>query len=159
VFTLAELGSAAAAAVDASARLKKSDAKRNLDADIGRAALRFTNEFRASQGLPPLQWHQALSDVGFSHCQDMAHGRVPFSHQGFAERVARFPFPHRFAAENLAMNRGVPHEAVARVAVDGWIDSPGHRRNLLANATLCGISVYCGPDGAYYLTQLFARAA
>jgi len=47
---------------------------------------------------------------------------------------------------------------VARVAVEGWIQSPGHRKNLLSNQTLCGIGVYVNAAGAYYLTQLFALA-
>jgi uncharacterized protein YkwD len=43
-----------------------------------------------------------------------------------------------------------------RTAVNGWIDSPGHRKNLLARHTHCGIGVYCNDAGAYYSTQLFA---
>jgi hypothetical protein len=43
-----------------------------------------------------------------------------------------------------------------RVAVDGWIDSPGHRANLLADHTFCGIGVYKNAQGAWYLTQMFA---
>ncbi len=38
----------------------------------------------------------------------------------------------------------------------GWIQSPGHRKNLLANSVWCGIGVYRNSEGAFYLTHLFA---
>jgi len=130
--------------------------KHELD-KIGKEALKFTNEFRTKHGKPPLEWHQALCDIGRVHSKDMGDGKVPFSHQGFKERVQKYPFRHSAAAENLAMNGGIPEAQVARVSVNGWIDSPGHRKNLLSEQTLCGIGVYRNAKGQYYLTQLFAR--
>mmetsp|Transcript_30658 Transcript_30658/g.51885 ORF Transcript_30658/g.51885 Transcript_30658/m.51885 type:complete len:602 (+) Transcript_30658:47-1852(+) len=130
--------------------------KHELD-KIGKEALKLTNEFRAKHGKPPLDWHQALCDIGRVHSKDMGDGKVPFSHTGFKERVQKYPFPHMAAAENLAMNGGIPESQVARVSVNGWIDSPGHRKNLLSEQTLCGIGVYRNHKGQYYLTQLFAR--
>jgi uncharacterized protein YkwD len=123
--------------------------------EIGKQALQFTNEFRAQHGLPALQWHQSLCEIGYVHSMDMGEGRAPFDHVGFDKRVRQYPFPVQSAAENLAMNYGVPQPEVARVAVDGWIDSPGHRRNLLSRQHWCGIGVYRTFEGKYYLTQLF----
>ena len=122
---------------------------------IGKEALELTNVFRKEQGLPPLKWHQALCDIGKVHSKDMGEGKVPFSHQGFDERVKQYPFRPMSAAENVAMSKGLSD--VAKVAVDGWIDSPGHRKNLLSHHDYCGIGVYRNYDGAYYLTQLFGR--
>uniref|UniRef100_A0A7S4DV39 SCP domain-containing protein n=1 Tax=Lotharella globosa TaxID=91324 RepID=A0A7S4DV39_9EUKA len=98
--------------------------KHELD-KIGKEALKYTNEFRAKHGKPPLEWHQALCDIGRVHSKDMGDGKVPFSHVGFKERVAKYPMRHSAAAENLAMNGGIPEAQVARVSVNGWIDSPG----------------------------------
>jgi uncharacterized protein YkwD len=89
---------------------------------IGRDALQYTNEFRKENGLPPCEWHQGIADIGKVHSKNMGDGTVPFGHDGFNERVAQFPVPHRSAAENVAMNNGTSE--VARVAVNGWIDSP-----------------------------------
>ncbi len=84
----------------------------------------------------------------------MGDGKVPFGHQGFNERVKQYPFSVRGAAENVAMSQGM--RDVAKVAVDGWIQSPGHRKNLLApSMEYCGIGVYKNSQGAWYLTQLF----
>ena len=123
--------------------------------EIGLEALQLTNEFRAQHQRPPLKWHQALADIGYEHSQNMGDGKVPFSHTGFDERVKCYPFSYRAAAENLAMSHGL--RGVAKVAVNGWIDSPGHRKNLLSDQTFCGIGVYRNVAGAYYLTQLFAK--
>ncbi len=120
---------------------------------LGKEALQYTNEFRAEHKLPPLQWHQALCEIGYEHSRNMGEGKAPFSHDGFDQRVQQYPFPYRSAAENLAMNSGVSH--AARAAVKGWIDSPGHRKNLLGRQTFCGIGVYCNARGAFYFTQLF----
>eukprot|EP00743_Colponemidia_sp_Colp-15_P011498 GILK01012847.1.p1 GENE.GILK01012847.1~~GILK01012847.1.p1 ORF type:complete len:559 (-),score=114.46 GILK01012847.1:108-1784(-) len=121
---------------------------------IGLKALELTNKFRASQGRPPLIWNQALCQIGIEHSRRMAEGVVPFGHDGFNQRVASFPFPVRSAAENVAMNQGLG--AVAEVAVQGWIESPGHRKNLLGDFEVCGIGVYRSWNGSFYLTQLFA---
>jgi len=120
---------------------------------IGKQALKFTNDFRQQNGLPTLSWHQTLAEIGYVHSKNMGDGKAKFSHDGFHDRVAKYPFPSRSAAENLAMNHGL--ENVARVAVDGWIESPGHRKNLLSNHNYCGIGVYRNSSGAFYLTQLF----
>merc|ERR1719483_438933 len=88
------------------------------------------------------------------HSRDMGEGRVPFSHQGFHERVKQFPHRSVSSAENVAMSHGLSD--VAKVAVDGRIDSPGHRKNLLSKHRWCGIGVYRNARGEYYLTQLFA---
>ena len=75
-------------------------------------------------------------------------------HAGFNERMKAVPFPVSSFAENVAMNSGLNN--VAGVAVNGWIESPGHRKNLLSRSSLCAIGVYRNNSGAWYLTQLFA---
>jgi uncharacterized protein YkwD len=79
----------------------------------------------------------------------MAHGRVPFGHDGFQVRSQKVPFFKRAFAENVAYNMGMGDPV--EVAVRGWINSPGHRKNMLSNCNLCGIGVYAYA-GRYYFT-------
>jgi len=79
----------------------------------------------------------------------MALGLVPFGHDGFQDRSNKVPFAKRSFAENVAWNTG--HGDAVEVAVRGWINSPGHRKNMLSAQTLCGIGVYCH-YGRYYFT-------
>lgn len=121
---------------------------------IARQALDGTNAYRARKGLAPLRWHDGIARIAAEHAVEMASGTMPFSHEGFDARVKAFPVAHQRAAENLALNQGVAD--VARVAVDGWIKSPGHEKNLSGPYTLCGIGVGRSANGTFYLTQLFA---
>ena len=68
--------------------------------------------------------------------------------------MKKVPFPVKNFSENVAYNHG--HEDPETTAVDGWIDSPGHRKNMLATNTICAIAVY-EKNGKYYFTQLFAN--
>jgi len=122
---------------------------------LGRKALDDTNVFRGQEQRPPLRWSQALSDIAADHARQMARGEMPFSHQGFDDRVRRYPFPYMTAGENLAYNSGVSD--AAGQAVQGWIKSPGHRKNLLGEFNLCGIGVARSGSGEFFFTQLFAR--
>jgi len=122
---------------------------------IGRRALDETNRFRASEGRPPLRWCPELTRIARIHADEMASGRAPFSHDGFDERMRAVPYYKMGGAENLAYNSGSAD--AARVAVDGWIKSPGHCKNLLATNNYCGIGVSRSASGCFYLTQLFTR--
>ena len=55
------------------------------------------------------------------------------------------------------MCQGYSQYSIAEMAVNGWINSPGHRKNLLSNINSCAIATYITSCGAYYLTQMFAR--
>lgn len=124
---------------------------------IAREALDGTNQYRASQGLAPLRWHGDVARIAAEHAGQMASGTAPFSHDGVNQRVNRYPMPHRGAAENLALTSG--DSRVAKVAVDGWIKSPGHEKNLRGPFNTCGIGVARSATGTFYLTQLFAHAS
>eukprot|EP00933_Yihiella_yeosuensis_P071383 TRINITY_DN7958_c3_g1_i1.p1 TRINITY_DN7958_c3_g1~~TRINITY_DN7958_c3_g1_i1.p1 ORF type:complete len:574 (+),score=90.77 TRINITY_DN7958_c3_g1_i1:98-1819(+) len=123
---------------------------------LGRQALDGTNRYRASKGLAPLRWNDGIARIAREHAEQMASGKAPFSHDGFDKRVNAFPVYHRGAGENLALNKGMAN--VSAAAVEGWIKSPGHEKNLRGNWTLCGIGAARASDGTFYLTQLFAAA-
>jgi uncharacterized protein YkwD len=121
---------------------------------ISRQALDGTNRYRASKSLPPCRWHDGIAQIAAEHAASMASGAAPFSHDGFNARVSRFPVAQRGAGENLALNSGVSN--VAETAVNGWIKSPGHEKNLRGNWNVCGIGTARAANGTFYITQLFA---
>ena len=85
----------------------------------------------------------------------MGEGEVPFGHDGFSERHSEMRMSA--AGENVFMCQGVAAVHVAKMAVDGWINSPGHRANMLRGWHYCGIGVYRKGEGSWWLTQLFAN--
>ena len=123
---------------------------------IEKAVNNQVNQYRASKGLPPLTANLPMSEQARVHSQNMASGKVPFSHQGFQQRVTAVAIPYSSAAENVAYNQGYNEEAI--VAVQGWIKSTGHRQNMEGNFNLTGIGVATNAKGQYYFTQIFIRS-
>jgi len=42
-------------------------------------------------------------------------------------------------------------------AVKGWINSPGHQKNMVGDYNLTGIGIAKNNVGEYYFTQLFVK--
>jgi len=123
--------------------------------NISRAALAATNKYRTFKGLSSLDWHQGLASIAVDHAGEMAAGSMPFSHEGFQNRISRYPMHAVRAAENLGQCKG--HEDVATCAVNGWILSPEHEQNLAGDFDHCGIgTARNSTDGRWFITQLFA---
>lgn len=122
---------------------------------IGKKCLELTNEFRIKHRLAPLEWEHTVWEVALTHSKNMGDKKVKFGHDGFRERIAKLRFYHTLAAENVFMCKGLA--AVAEAAVNGWINSPGHRKNMLTFTTHCAIATYRNIYGEYFLTQIFVR--
>src|ERR1700743_2955020 len=122
---------------------------------ISRQILIFVNEYRRSKGLPALQPNSFISSVALGHSRDMLTGKSPFGHDGFRQRInkisARLGKLH-VAAENVASG-----PMSAREVVDGWLHSPGHRKNIEGDFQLTGIGLAKKSNGSIYFTQIFAR--
>ncbi len=116
---------------------------------------RRVNQYRLSKNLPPLTMNAEISHVARLHSQDMASKKTTFSHDGFDKRAKTVgkTIPYQSFAENLAYVKGYPD--LADVAVKGWINSPGHRKNMEGNFNLTGIGIAKNSEGEYYFTQLF----
>lgn len=91
---------------------------------LGQDCLNLTNEFRKEHGLKPLHWHQGLANIGKVHSARMGTFEVPVGHDGFSDRVKKYPFVYESAAENVAMVIGHPVSSTPRLVVQGWINSP-----------------------------------
>lgn len=88
------------------------------------------NAARAATGLPALVWNNRLASAASAHAADLqACGKL--SHDGcdgsdVVLRLQRAGYRHRIGAENLAVC-----VCDAAGAVQLWLNSEGHRRNLL----------------------------
>ena len=124
--------------------------------DFERRTHVLVNEHRIAIGLQPLEYSEALATIARQHSQAIATGYEFFSHDGFEERERMAQEFVRFEtfAENLALNNSSPASAPVD-AVAGWLDSPGHRKNMEGQFNLTGIGCARGKDGVFYFTQLF----
>lgn len=124
---------------------------------IGKKCLELSNEFRKRNGLSPLQWEDNVWKISFEHSRNMGIYKVKFGHDGFNERIRKLPFYFSLACENVFMCQGVSEYNLAEMAINGWINSPGHRKNLLSTTSHCSIAVYRNNGGEFFLTQIFVR--
>ncbi|MEZ2280213.1 MAG: CAP domain-containing protein [Microcoleus sp.] len=125
-------------------------------ADLETAVNQQINQYRASKKLPPLSIDPRITQQARIHSENMASGKVKFSHDGFEGRAKAIAIPYQSVAENVAYNMGFSDPV--RNAVDGWIKSDGHRKNMEGQFNLTGIGIAKNAKGEYYFTQLFVRS-
>ena len=119
---------------------------------------RAVNRVRVRHGLRALVSDPVLVRVARAHSEDMVR-RHYFDHEDkdghrVGDRVTAAGIAWHKVSENLAMNAGMD-DPVER-AVEGWMDSPGHRHNILDSAvTHTGVGI-AEDDGGYTFTQVFA---
>ena len=113
------------------------------------------NRYRGTRSKRSFQRHAGLDNLARLHAQEMLQaGKM--SHDGFHLRTGMAETYYGVGAlhENVFWGKGFPKSQLSRVMVDGWVNSPGHRRNLLAPTSSCGVGVALGEDGLFYATQL-----
>jgi uncharacterized protein YkwD len=116
--------------------------------------LKYVNEDRIEHGLPTLQMNSMESQLAEKHSRDMATGKVKFGHDGFNSRAKTIQkeLGSTEIGENVASG-----PMTAREVVDGWLKSPGHKKNIEGNFTLTGIGYANDKKGEIYFTQIFSR--
>lgn len=126
-------------------------------AALEQAVFHQVNAYRARQRLPPLHWEARLAQQARQHSQAILTHQAPLGHAGFAQRLAAMQqvLPWSSAAENVAYSQGVRDPASH--AVQDWISSSGHRRNLEGAFTLTGIGAARNARGEVVFTQIFLR--
>ena len=128
------------------------------------------NLARSTHGsVPQLRWEDQLGAVARAHSEDMTR-RNYFSHDtpeglGPSDRIDKAGYScwkgsHYGVAENIAIELAdADLDHIARKAVQSWMNSPGHRTNLLGRQyDRTGIGASFGRWRGYsavYLTQVF----
>jgi Cysteine-rich secretory protein family len=130
------------------------------------AILEMTNAFRKESRLGEVEPNAALTAAARAFAEYLAK-TGKFAHEADgrkpAQRAEASGYRYCLVAENLAMNldsRGFETRVLARQAVEGWKNSPGHRANMLqATVTQIGVAVARAPDQdpKFISVQLFGR--
>jgi len=120
-------------------------------------AFQQVNLERIAEGLSSLTMRNDLRLVARQHSEDMV-ARDFFSHNNPDgetpfDRLAAAGITYSTAGENIAKNN-FPDPVTT--AVEGWMDSQGHRENILREAfTHTGMGVAIDADGNHFFTQVF----
>lgn len=140
----------------------------DLTCEIELAIVKYTNEFRASEGgLAPIAHEPHVSWVARDWSRQQAESGT-ISHDGFPqERLAAFDtqFPDltlsfSYIGENVLFNSYLSTVAdlIGKNMVQQWIDSPPHRANMLNTYTIMGAGVWKSGN-RWYGTQFFLRGS
>jgi uncharacterized protein YkwD len=122
------------------------------------AILDLTNKEREKEKLPPLKFNPVLTECARAHSKNMAK-QNKFEHEldgkKPSDRVTAFGYDWSWVGENIGMSGGNAPEAVMRL----WMNSPGHKENILKDKfEEIGIGIAKSDKGEYYFTQVFGTA-
>ena len=130
-------------------------------ADFESEVIELVNVEREALNLHPLSYSEELTVAARRHAQDMGDQNY-FNHTSldgreFYERIIDAGYDYRNCGENIAAGYATPADVV-----DGWMNSDGHRANIL-DPDYCDIGVgYAAVGGSqhyHYWTQDFGRRA
>ena len=115
----------------------------------------LVNQIREENGLEPFVYNETLVETARAHSQDMIDrdffdhynpdGKSPF------DRMRDNGLSFSMAAENIAAGQRTPEEVV-----ESWMNSEGHRANILGDCKELGVGLALGGHYGYYWTQCFA---
>lgn len=127
--------------------------------EMEREIIRLVNDERAKRGLPRVEENWQISRVARIKSEDMINNNY-FSHNSPIygspfKMLSSFGINYTQAAENIALG-----QLTARQVMDSWMNSPGHRANILnANYNQIGVGVARkGSQGPFYFTQIFVKS-
>lgn len=115
----------------------------------------LVNRERSSYGLQPVKYSPLLSEAANVRSSEL---RKNFSHTrpngtSCFTVLKEFDISYFSAAENIAYG-----QRTSEIVMNGWMNSSGHRTNILSkNVEYIGVGVVYS-NGIYYWTQLFASS-
>lgn len=120
--------------------------------DIERQVVVLVNQARKERGLGELKLNEELSNVARVKANDMAKNHY-FDHNSPTygspfDMMKQFGISYRTAGENIAMG-----QTTAQQVFDGWMNSEGHRANIL-NPNFKEIGMGYTSNGNYW-SQMF----
>ncbi|MEV4630131.1 CAP domain-containing protein [Micromonospora sp. NPDC049523] len=118
----------------------------------------IVNRERAANGCGSVSTNDKLAEAARLHSEDQAaHDKM--SHDGsdgssFVDRAKEAGYNNPMS-ENVAMGYANPN-----AVMDGWMDSQGHRTNILnCDAKAIGVGIAANSAGRLYWTQMFGTVA
>lgn len=137
-------------------------APRQPAAELEKRAFDLVNRRRTATGVRALAWSEPVAAAARRHSFNMQQ-RGFFAHKDpkhgdTGQRLTAEGIGWRAVAENIYQERGISNPVQA--AVEGWMKSHGHRRNILDPIfTHSGMGVSIAADGTHTFTQIFLRPA
>lgn len=123
---------------------------------FARITLDLVNSARVKRGLQALEWDDGAAQTAQEHSEDMAKNEY-FNHvnprgENHGDRLENNGVDFIVAGENIAYG-----QTSAIFAHESWMNSSGHRKNVLGDYDRLGVGVSFSKDSVPYYTQNFLR--
>lgn len=124
----------------------------DVNSSYAAQVITLVNEERAKYNLAPLTTEENISAAALTRAKEIV---TSFSHTrpdgtSFSTVLKEHGVSYKMSGENIAWGQSTPEEVVK-----GWMNSPGHRANILKEQfTSIGVGFYT-ENGRNYWTQLF----
>lgn len=116
-----------------------------------RQAVQATNAARDARDLPALRTDNCLSRFANRQARRMADEQVMF-HQDL------HPILRACGLRSVAENVAYGYSTGRSVVTDGWMESPGHRANILTGAhRIVAVGSVMDEDGRWWTAQVLGR--
>ncbi|MBX9926562.1 MAG: CAP domain-containing protein [Hyphomicrobiaceae bacterium] len=133
---------------------------------VSAAIVEITNAKRVEAKLGRVTVSPQLTAAAKAYAEVLSRSKV-FSHEAdgttMSGRIEKSGYEACTAAENLATHqssRGFATRELAVSAMEGWLNSPGHAKNIMTpEVTETGVAIARGPDKdpKFFIVQLFGR--
>lgn len=136
--------------------LKRIPSERELAAWEERV-VKLVNQVRAKFNLGALKMKKELCKPAKDHSANMAFKKCGFGHDGFQKRATDIINlgRHNSVGENVAYTYLMDDPVL--ISMEGWMESQGHRENILGDYDETGVGIVFSKDSRCYITQLFAK--
>ncbi len=178
-------GGATNAELERELRGKILELRKNTE-DMAAFMHEMINAERRKEGLAPLQWDQDLAEIALAYSTDMGtrdyFDHINPEGEDFADRYQEYGYRHKtyledsvlVGGENLSLTsvvssytyskvnnkvleyRYASADELAESTVQGWMESPDHRENILTPFTREGIGIFVTDEGEVYITENFS---
>lgn len=133
----------------------KDDSPKVSVIEMTKDILYYVNLHRRSIGLQNLKLNDVECSLAVQHSINMASNKTPFGHDGLNDRAKKIS--HDIGKVSMVAENVASGDMSAKEVVDGWLHSPGHKRNIETDFTLTGIGVAKNSKGVVYYTQIFTK--
>jgi len=128
--------------------------------ELERDCLGEVNHLRVARGLAPMEADRDLLLVARAYSRQMAEEGF-FAHidpegRDVRQRLRKARITWQMVGENLSYSTGYINPVAT--SLRGWMNSPGHRRNILEGRyNDSAIGAWIADDGTVYFTEIFLR--
>ena len=125
----------------------------------------YTNEERVKAGLPKLVWSKGLTEYAEIRAKEIMDNYSHVREQGDYSGGAEIIYSFGASACDLSKDKNVDMTEVARYAVNGWMNSDGHRKYIMDyevdeygdtwGSQSVAVGVYVDDNGSVHAVQVF----